>query len=292
MPYAFTLYGNDPMEFVPLAVEADTCGFDGIWLGEHVVAPVGFTTPHPYQPNADPPVITPESHLFDIWVMVGLILGATSRLTVGTGVLQLPLRHPIHTARASITAWEGSSGRLRMGVGLGWMVEEYEALDVPFTERGARYTETIQILRGLWGGGAHGHDGRFFSFPPVQMSPDPVPIPLVLGGTSDVAMQRVATTADGWFNPSTASLGDCVAFRERIEAMRADAGRAELPFTYHIRMQGGLDAVGRYHDAGFDHLVLNWKDLWSGHADDVPLDEKLAGIADAADRLGLEVPHE
>lgn len=290
MPYAFTVYGNDPSEFLPLAVEADARGFEGIWVGEHVVAPVGFTTPHPYQPNADPPVITSESHLFDIWVMVGLLLGATSRLTINTGVLQLPLRHPLHTARASITAWECSTGRLRMGVGLGWMVEEYEALDVPFTERGARYTETIEILRGLWAGGPHGHEGRYFSFPPIQMSPDPVPIPLVLGGTSDVAMRRVATTADGWFNPSTATLEDCMRFRERIEGMRAEAGRSHQPFTYHIRVQGGLDAIDQYRDAGFDNLVLNWKDLWSPRSHDVPLAEKVAGVVAAAERLELEVP--
>jgi probable F420-dependent oxidoreductase len=286
MGYGLSVYGNDPEDILALARRADELGYDSIWIGEHVVAPFDFESEHPYPRSATPPVITPHTPLFDVWVLASMILGATHRIRVATGVLQLPLRPPLLTARASISAWELSGGRFILGVGLGWMVEEYRAMGVPFEERAARYDEALSILQRLWAGGPVEHPGPLFPFGRLQMTERAVDIPLVLGGTSRAALRRAAVRADGWYNPGSYGLEQCSQVRAEIDQHRAENGRSGRPFTYHIRTTDTPtpELMRSYQDAGFHHLVLSWQSMWSH---EVGLDKKLKALELTSKQLGF-----
>src|SRR5690606_25268586 len=110
------------------------------------------------------------------------------------------LNNPLLLARHTISAHDLSSGRFLLGTGAGWLREEFDAVGVPFEERGSRLAETIEILKAAWRGGYFSHQGKHFQFPSVQITPHPVNIPLVCGGNSGPALRRVAEVADAWIN--------------------------------------------------------------------------------------------
>ena len=139
-----------------------------------------------------PTIIDPRTELLDPWVFLGAVAAATKRLRLATGMYIAPLRHPLITARAAATLHEVSDGRFMLGVGAGWLREEFAALDVPFDERGSRLDETIEILRMGWRGGPFEFHGTHFDLGPVQVSPRPMAIPLVLGGNTGPALRRAA----------------------------------------------------------------------------------------------------
>ena len=125
--------------------------FDAFCVGEHVVLPVQHNSQHPGragQPTSDhAPILTLDTIVHDALVAMGAIAGATTRLELGLGVYVVPLRHPLLTARAAASAHDFSEGRFSLGVGVGWLAEEFAALDVPFRRRGARNDEALSIMR-------------------------------------------------------------------------------------------------------------------------------------------------
>ena len=123
--FGISTYGFRPEHIVPVAKHAEALGFSGVWVGEHILEPAAFASVHPYDEGKDaPPVVTHVRTMYDIWLTVGAIIAATSRLRVTTGVYLLPLRHPVFSARAAISAQQLSGGRFRFGVGVGWWKEE------------------------------------------------------------------------------------------------------------------------------------------------------------------------
>ena len=171
-----------------------------------------------------------------------------------------------------------------LGVGSGWLREEFDAVGVPFDERGSRFDESIEILRAAWSGEAFDHDGQHFRFGKVQMSPEPVAVPLILGGNTERALRRAALKGDGWFSSGTPALGDAVRARDRLLALRHEHDRrGEFPIYVRIA-KPDPDEIARYEDAGFEH-VLVWSDqVWPAEGTAA---EKRAVLADAAHRLGL-----
>ncbi len=178
---------------------------------------------HPYRPQDDPPILGPDSRLFDLFTVIGAIGARTQRLTVATGIYLLPLRSPVLTALAAATAQELTGGRLCLGVGSGWLPEEFEALGVPFARRGALLDEYIDVVRAALAGGAFEHHGDAVDVGPVQVTREPVGLPIVIGGVTERAVRRAALRGDGWYNPSTTSLSECARLRDRIEALRGGA---------------------------------------------------------------------
>jgi probable F420-dependent oxidoreductase len=288
MKLGLSIYGHDPAHVVRLGARADELGFDVVWLGEHLVAPVANTTPHPHRPDQDPPVVGLDSALSDPWVVIGAISGATTRLRSATGVSVLPLRHPLLTARAAVSAHDVSGGRVVLGAGSGWCREEFDAFGVPFAERGTRLDETLDVLRKAFARGPFAHEGRHFAFDAVQVSPRPVTIPIVIGGVTERAMRRAAMHGDGWYSPSTMELDECLAVRRRIDALRSELGTADRPFTYFVRMNRWPAArvVGTYLDAGFDHLSVSGFELWPPRRPQ-GLAEKLGCLDRVAEELHL-----
>lgn len=279
-----SVYDMPVRDVVELARAADELGFDSLWLGEHVVLPDGYASEHPthggtaHQHHTGA-VVDPSTDLLDPWVALGAAAAATSRIRLATGIYLLPLRHPLLTARAACTLQDLSGGRFVLGVGSGWLQEEFDALDVPFDSRASRMEEALAVVRRAIGGGTFSHRGRHFAFGLVQVSQRPVDVPVVLGGSSDRALRRAARLGDGWFASGTPSFAEAVRLRDRLLEL------AERTMPVHVRIEKpDPDLVDRYRSAGFDEVIV-WADqVWTG---DTPA-ERRAALARAASALGVE----
>ena len=261
---ALACYGLGAAEAVPIARRVEEAGFDGLWMGEHVVTPVGAVTEHPYPgPLHVVPIIDENVELVDQWVAFGAMAAATSRIFLASGIHILPLRHPLLTARATATLQGIANGRLIVGGAVGWLAEEFAALGQEFRGRGARMEEILEILRLAWQGGPFSYTGAHYRFDPVVVTPHPIQILLVLGGASAPALRRAARWADGWRNPSSWSLDQCVEVRTKLGELLAAEGRTLGEFQLHVSMlEPTREALDEYRSAGFVHLSLPTFALW------------------------------
>jgi len=284
-----TAYNVHALEFQELARAADDAGFDSLWLGEHVVLPTGFSTPHPshVQPGEQHhtgPIVDPDTELVDPLVQLGAAAAVTARLRLATGVYILPLRHPLATARSACTVQELATGRFMFGLGFGWLEEEFAALDQPFHQRVSRFEESIAILRAAWRGGELTHHGQHFSIAGVQVTKRPTEIPLILGGNTDKALRRATRLGDGWFSSGTPPFDEALRLRAELQRLRAESGNGH-PFELIFRMEGCDPAVARrYEDAGFENVLIWTDQLWPERQ---PLAEKRRAMCAAAERLGV-----
>jgi probable F420-dependent oxidoreductase len=245
MPAEFcvALAYNDPRDMATLAREAEACGFGGVVLSDHLVHPEELRTPYPYTRDGAPrwPAGTDWP---DPLVTVGALASVTSRLRFIVSIYVLGLRHPIAAAKSIATAAVLAENRLVLGVGAGWMRDEFEALGVPFERRGARLDESIEVMRKLWGGEPVAHEGEFYSFPALSMHPVPAaPVPIWGGGLSAPALRRAATRCDGWLSEvnSEAEVREIVA---RLRALRETSARCDRPFSICAALNDVVDLDG------------------------------------------------
>ena len=286
--YSINLFGTPLPHLVQLAARADELGFEAGWLGEHLIRPAQPPGSYPYAPDGSAHEVWPEgTRLNDPWVVLGHLAAVTRRIRLATGVFILPMRNPFATARAVETVHALSDGRAMLGIGAGWYREEFEAVGEDFDERGRRMDEIIDILLRLWSGETFSHAGDFYEFGEVCFGPAvSPPIPVVVGGDSPPALRRAARVGDAWYSTGIGDLGAMMAARDRIESLRAEAGRGSRPFDYYVRITGDLDAANaqRYCDAGFEHLTLPTNRLWRAAGD---LTEKLDILDQLASDLGV-----
>ncbi|MBF6590536.1 MAG: LLM class F420-dependent oxidoreductase [Ktedonobacterales bacterium] len=183
------------------AQSAETQGFDAVWSADRVVTPWTITTPYPYAENHEF-IVPPDRPFLDSLTCLAFLAGCTERITLGISVLVLPYRHPLYWARVAASIEQLSRGRLIMGVGVGWMAEEFAAQGVPFADRGRMTDEQLEIVTRLWSEEHISYDGRFYQFADVAFYPKPLQqprIPLWVGGEGTAAQRRTATYGDAWF---------------------------------------------------------------------------------------------
>lgn len=190
-----------------LAVGAEACGLESLWVAEHVVLPSQVSSTYPYSPDASFPD-SPEAPIPDPLVWLTWLGARTKRILLGTGVLILPQRNPVILAKELATLDRATGGRVVLGVGVGWLREEFEAVGVPFASRGSLADEYIQAMRILWSEGEASYAGVAVSFAGVNCEPKPVrgAIPIVVGGHSSAAARRAGRLGDGWFPTPVARL--------------------------------------------------------------------------------------
>jgi probable F420-dependent oxidoreductase len=264
MKIGIPLFMLRPEQLVPVARRAEDLGFESVWVAEHLVFPAHIESRYPYTETGVPP-INPATPLLDPLLVLAQVAAVTSRIRLGTNVYLLPLRHPLHVARLATTLDVLSGGRLSLGIGVGWLEEEFRAAGVDFARRGALTREGIAALRVLWTEPEPEFRGRSYSFGPVKFEPKPVQKPhppLLLGGESDAALRRAAQVGDGWYGvrhtPESAA-----AQVARLRALRAEAGRSALPFEVTVGPSAeslDRDTIARFAEAGVDRLVsLPWR---------------------------------
>ena len=229
MRFSQALIGTDPLDWLRIAAACESAGFDSVAVSDHVLYPAELRSTYPYTPDGTP-LFSPDEDWPDPWVAIGAMSAVTSTLRFITNVYVLPLRNPFVVAKAVGTAAHLSRGRVGLGVGAGWMAEEFELLEQPFARRGKRMEEMVEVLRTLWRGGMVSHHGEFYDFGPVEMRPAPAePVPIYVGGHSEIAFRRAATIGDGWLGMHY-PVDELVEHCETIERHREEAGTADRPF--------------------------------------------------------------
>ena len=210
MKFAQALIGLPSADYTAVAVAAEAAGFDSVALSDHVVYPEQLDSKYPYTDNGVPQY-NPEWDFPDPWVAVGAMAAVTERLRFFTNVFVLPARNPFLAAKTIATASAMSGGRVGLGIGAGWMREEFDLLDQRFGGRGKRMDEMIEVMQTLWSGGFVEHHGDHYDFGRLDMRPTPTgSVPILVGGHSEIALRRAARL-DGWI-PNAATL-------ERLEQM-------------------------------------------------------------------------
>lgn len=200
---------------------------ESVWLFEHVVVPERYESRYPFHPSGKMPGRA-DAEIPDPLQWLAHLAALTSRVRLGTGLMILPLHNPLALAKRLSTLDRLSGGRVIAGFGLGWLAEEYAALGIPFSERGRRADESLQILREAWTHHPSSFHGRYHHFTDVHVRPTPARpggVPIILGGASAPAMRRAAHFADGVF-----LLGDSLDdIRRQIGVLRAEAAAAGRP---------------------------------------------------------------
>ena len=279
-------YGTcaDPESAVAVARHAEAAGFESVWTGEHVVLPDPVPPRLPFE--ADLPFL-------DTTVALTLLASHTTRIKVASGIIVLPLRNPVLLAKELASIDVVSGGRLVVGVGAGYIPEEFAAVGVPLAGRQARVDEYLRALRALWTMEHPRFQGRYVSFEGIDAHPRPVRRPgppIVVGGEGEAALTRAVTLANGWygFSLDVDATGQCL---DRLRRLRGAHDRpTELgPLEITVTPSGPLDrgVVARYEELGVDRLVLLPRPDAAG-ADrhrPVPLERILGTIDRAAQEL-------
>jgi probable F420-dependent oxidoreductase len=193
--------GTDPASALEVARIAEDVGFESVWGGEHVVMPSTIESPYPYTADGKIPA-TPETSIPDPLIWLAYVAAVAPTLRLGTCILILPQRNPLVLAKEVATLDHLSGGRVELGIGVGWMKEEFDALGVPWEHRGRRNDEYVAALRTVWSGSHVEFHGEFVDFEPLTSTPRPpqgANIPILVGGDTPVAIRRAARLADGYF---------------------------------------------------------------------------------------------
>ena len=260
---------ENPQELVDLAVLADTLGYDSLWVTEHLLN-VGYIGERlgnkPYYHSLG---------------MLSFIAARTKNIALGTSVVVLPFRHPADQAKFAATIDQLSGGRLILGIGTGALEAEFEALNIPFRERGAITNESMQVMKTLWTQERASFHGRYWNFDDIMFSPKPLQkphVPLWVAGMSPAAYRRTGTLGDGW-HATGIPLEDFIAGRDEIRRIAKEAGRdpAQITMSMRINVSYGtkftteterrsvldgddldamIAAIAEWRAAGVEHLIL------------------------------------
>jgi probable F420-dependent oxidoreductase len=220
----------DPARAVELVQAAEETGFESAWTVEHVVIPRGYQTAYPYAADGRIPGGEGDFPIPDPLIWMAYVAARSTRIRVATGILILPQRNPVITAKEVATLDVMSGGRVLLGIGIGWLKEEFEALGVPFAERGQRTDEYIAAMRALWSDAAPTYEGRFVRFKDAFMRPKPVrgDVPIVIGGHSEAAAKRAGRLAQGFF-PARGVMAELISVvRREAEAAGRDPDAIEI----------------------------------------------------------------
>jgi len=251
----------DPVAAVAMARAAEAAGFESLWTVEHTVVPDGYESEYPYDKSGRMPGAD-DAPIPDPLIWLTYLAAATTTIRLGTGILIQPQRNPVVLAKEVATLDHLSGGRVELGVGVGWLEEEFDAIGVPFAERGARTDDGIAAMRALWGEDRATYDGAFTSFTRCISRPQPVAgsVPVHVGGHSDVAARRAGRIGDGFF-PAKGSHRRLAELFDVVRQTAADTGRdpSALEFTCGgngVFGPGALDEAAALAELGTDRIVV------------------------------------
>jgi probable F420-dependent oxidoreductase len=233
---------------------ADDAGIESLWTVEHVVVPQGYESPYPYSSSGKMPG-GETSSIPDPLAWISYVAAVTSNVRLATGILILPQRNPVILAKECATIDVLSNGRLTLGIGIGWLAEEFDAIGVPFSERTDRTEEYVHALRALWSS-EESFDGKFTRFDKARSFPKPVQdggVPIVVGGHTKAAARRAGRIGDGFFPARFDDLGGLI---DEVRRAAKDAGRD--PESIEITA-GGVPDVERAKqlaDLGVSRIVV------------------------------------
>ena len=250
-----------------IARNAEASGFDSLMIPDHVVMPSVIRSRYPFSADGVPSW-DPRTPWNDTIVAMAICAAVTTRVEIGAGVLILPQRHPVILAKQLASIDVASGGRVMLGIGAGWLAEEFDALGVPFATRGRRMDEWLHLLREIWTGEPASFEGEHYTLPEgVLAYPTPARrIPIVVGGMSKAALRRASET-DGWYaiqRTDALDVDEISAGTARIAGQRGD----------HVRPRVILRVIGDIR-----HLLAHVPDFVRAGVTDFVVDTDLTDVA-------------
>ncbi|MBB4686337.1 LLM class F420-dependent oxidoreductase [Amycolatopsis jiangsuensis] len=277
--------GAAPAAARRLARRAEDLGYDSLWAVDHVVIPSGYQSPYPYDESGKMMGGAEEFDLLDPLAWLTFAAAVTSRIRLATGVLVLPQRNPVVLAKQLASLDVLSEGRAIAGTGVGWLEEEFDAVGVPFRDRGRRHDDYVRTMRALWTETRATIETTYTRLSDAISLPHPVEqsVPIVVGGSGPRSARRAAQLGDGYF-PTVQDPGQLEALLTTMRAESERAGRdpdgieVTVPFPGVVADAAGLESfvkdARRCADLGAHRIVIP-----------VPPDDVLTGLAT---ELGLE----
>ena len=253
----------DPM--IEAAQAAESVGVESLWTFEHAIIPLEYESKYPYTADGRMAAF-PEMNLIDPLIALAAVAGATKTIRLGTGVNILSQVNPLMMAKQAAGLDFASNGRFMLGVGIGWLREEFDAMGTPFERRGERFDDYVIAMKKMWSGDVVEHDSDFINWTNFKSYPLPVQksvnggnpgVPIIIGGNKGKAFERVAKQGAGWFAPSV-SPEELAPYMDTL----ADACKAEgrdpktVEVTAMWAMQGGMDTVKQFEDLGVERLNI------------------------------------
>ncbi|MBV8774549.1 MAG: TIGR03619 family F420-dependent LLM class oxidoreductase [Deltaproteobacteria bacterium] len=239
-----------------LAQTAEQCGFDSLWTVEHVVIPQDYKSPYPYSKSGKIPG-GEDVPIPDPLLPLSFAAALTKTIRLATGVVILPQRHPLYLAKEIATLDLLSGGRVILGVGSGWLKEEFDALGLDFHTRGARTDEAITAMRACWREDPSNFHGKHFNFGPLRSFPKPPrgKVPVHIGGHSIAAARRAGRLGDGFFP----AIGEVQKLQDLFGTMRTaaqQAGRNPDQIELSCMARAAVDTVKLLADIGISRVVV------------------------------------
>ena len=249
-----------PDTLLPLMARIEAMGFESAWTGEHALIPRDYQSRYPY--NSSGKIGVPmETPFTDPLVTLSFVAAHTTRLKLGTGINILPQCNPLLMAKQVASLDHLSKGRLLLGLGVGWLAEEFKAMGTPFERRGQRFDDYLAAMKQVWSGDLVDHQSDFLdwqgfkSYPLPAQKPHP---PIIIGGHSPAALRRTVAMGDGWFG-FTRSADELSALLQQLREMAGTAGRdpASIEITALWRdFAGGMESLETFRELGVVRLLV------------------------------------
>ena len=252
----------DPEIIKLIARNCEASGYHSLWAPEHIVLLDQYSSTYPYTQNGRMPFETLQIDILDPFLALTFAAAVTSTIRLGTGICLVPERQPLTLAKEVSTLDKLSGGRFDFGVGIGWLKEEFEALQIPWPNRAARTRDYLAAMKTVWSEAESQHQGEYCEFPAVRSYPKPVQKPyppIIFGGESDAALRRVGEIGDGWWGvnvtPESAKLHMATIQRYAVAAGR-DPRKLFYSVTTGIGQTTTREEVNRFADIGVDQVII------------------------------------
>ena len=250
---------QNPDTMIEIAQHAESIGVESVWTFEHVIVPLDYQSKYPYDRSGKMGA-DPDTNFIDPLIALAAIASATNHLRLGTGVNILPQANPLFLAKQAASLDFVSNGRFMLGVGIGWLREEFDALGVPFERRGERFDEYLAAMKKVWSGDVVEHKSEHIEWSGFKSYPLPAQkphVPIIMGGSKGKIWQRIAHHGDGWYAP-TADPKELEPMLETLRATCEQIGRDydSIEITTMWAGQGGINAVDAFLNMGVDRLVV------------------------------------
>ena len=245
-------------QIVQTAQLVESLGYESVWTFEHVIVPVNYDSKYPYNKSGNMGA-APETNFVDPLIALSAVAASTKTLRLATGVNILSQVNPIYMAKQAASLDFISNGRFMLGVGIGWLREEFDALGVPFERRGARFDDYVEGMRKIWSGEVVEHESDFISWHGFKSYPLPIqnPFPVVMGGVKGKIFKRTAQLGNGWFAPS----GDPAELKGHMDSLRKECDAisrdlSEIEITCMWPGVGGKEFLAELEAVGVTRVVM------------------------------------
>lgn len=246
--------GADGQAVQSFATFAENVGFESIWMPEHVVVPKEIKSAYPYSTDGHSPPGMEDMPDPLMWLCY--VAAVTQTIKLATGILILPQRHPLYVAKEIATLDRLSNGRALLGIGIGWLREEFEALGVPWQGRVQRTEESVSALRSLWSEGASEYSGEFYQWSELESQPKPMQgdrVPIICGGQVPAAARRAARFGDGYYPVTGSNLPELLdALHDECKQIGRDPSEIEITTT----CPPSADEVKALEDQGVSRVIF------------------------------------